>query len=162
MFNRRVSLVTSIALTIALFSTTSAVSAQAIANDWSRVTALESGSKVAVKLKDGKSVEGRIDSTTESSLTLKVKSSSRELKRGDVVTVHHLTRRSATKATLIGAGVGAGAGALAGAAGNTNEFDKLDQAVTAGLTIIGAGIGAIGGYLIGRSGRKRELIYQAR
>lgn len=162
MFKRRVSLVTSIALTIALLSSTAAVSAQASANDWSRVTALESGSKVAVKLKDGKSVEGRIDSASDSSLTLKVKSTNRELKREDVATVHHLTKRSATKATLIGAGVGAGAGALVGAAGATNDFDKLDQAVTAGLAIIGAGMGAVGGYLIGRSGRKRELIYQAR
>jgi hypothetical protein len=40
-------------------------------------------------------------------------------------------------------GVGAGGGAVIGAAGGANSdgFEKLDRAVTAGLTVIGAGVG---------------------
>ena len=87
-----------------------------------------------------------------------------ELKREDVLSIYQGTKKSATKATLIGMGGGAGAGAVIGAAGgsNNNGFDKIDQAVTAGLTVLGAGVGAITGYLIGRGGSKRVLVYEAK
>jgi small nuclear ribonucleoprotein (snRNP)-like protein len=151
-------------LTLSLFFPVIPLKAQTMSSDWSRLTSAESGNKLVVKLKTGKSLEGTLNSVSDSSLTLKLKNSTQELKREDIQSVHRVTRKSAGKATLIGAGVGAGAGALVGAVGGGNDssFDKLDQAVTAGLTIIGAGVGAVGGYLIGRSGRKRELIYEAR
>ena len=151
-----------IVLTAALLLCSIPLQGQSTMSDWSKLSSVETGAKLAVKLKNGKTVDGRFNSISDSSLTLKVKGSNQELKRDDIQTIHLVTRKSATKATLIGAGVGAGAGALVGAAGSDSEFDKLDQAVTAGLTIIGAGVGALGGYLIGRTGRKRELIYQAR
>lgn len=159
--SRSFTMILTITLSLCLFAIP--LQAQGSLNDWSRLNSLEFGSKLVVKLKNDKSVEGRLNSVSDSQLVVNVKNSNQELKRDDVLSVHRVTTKSATKATLIGAGVGAGTGAVIGAVGGReSDFDKLDQAVTAGLTIIGAGVGAVTGFLIGRSGRKRELIYQAR
>lgn len=163
MFTRSRSLKIILALTLTLFLSAIPLQAQGNSNDWSRLSSVESGSKVVVRLKNGTSHEGKVNSVTDSSISLTVKGRSQDVKREDVLTVHRVSRKSAGKATLIGAGVGAGTGAIIGAVGGReSDFDKLDQAVTAGLTIIGAGIGAVTGFLIGRSGRKRELIYESR
>jgi hypothetical protein len=164
MFKRSRSIMIILMLTLSLFLSAIPLKAQSSTTDWSRLNSLESENKIVVKLKNGKSLNGRFNSVSDSSLSLTVKSSGQELKREDILTVHRVTKRSATKGTLIGAGVGGGAGAITGAAlgDNSDGFDKLDQAATAALTILGAGVGAITGYLIGRSGGKRELIYQAR
>lgn len=131
--------------------------------DWSALNALTPGSKLDVKLKDGRTVKGKLSGVSDTALSLSVKDKPIDLKRVDISTVHQTSAKSATKATLIGLGVGAGAGAAIGLAGSSqsDSFDKLDHAVTAGLTVLGAGAGALTGYLIGRSGRKRVLIYQA-
>lgn len=120
--------------------------------------------KLAVKLKDGKTVEGKLGGVSDTALSLSVKEKPVDIKREDVLSVHQTSKRSATKAALIGMGVGAGSGAVIGVAGSSkhDSFDKLDKAVTAGLTVLGAGAGALAGYLVGRSGRKRVLIYQAK
>jgi len=164
MFIRDRSVLVGLALTTALLLSAHPLLAQTTTNDWSRVSSLESGTKLVVKLKSGKSVKGTFTNVSDSALTVDVNNSSQQLRREDVLSVHRLTKKSATAPTLIGAGVGAGAGAAVGAAGSSRDdsFDKLDHAVTAGLTVIGAGVGAITGYLIGRSGNKRELIYAAR
>lgn len=137
----------------------------ATTSDWSALKTLTSGSKLSVKLKNGKTVDGKLNSVSDESLTLSVKNSVQDLKREDVRSVYQLTKKSATKATLIGMGVGAGAGAAIGAAGAANDdngFEKIDHAVTAGLTVIGAGLGALTGYLLGRGGGKRVLVYQSK
>jgi hypothetical protein len=163
MFTRSRSFTMARTLALTVFLSAIPLQAQGNSNDWSRLNSIESGNKVVVKIKNGKSLEGALNSVSDSSLSMTVKGSAREVRREDVSTVHRISRKSAGKATLIGAGVGAGTGALIGAVGGRDsDFDKLDQAVTAGLTIIGAGVGAVTGFLIGRSGRKRELIYQAR
>jgi hypothetical protein len=132
------------------------------ASDWSRLNTVGSGSRLAIKLKDGKTVEGKLSTVTDTGLMLSVKNKPVEVKREDILSIHQLTKKSATKSTLIGMGVGAGAGAAIGLAGRSdNNFAKLDNAFTAGFAVLGAGAGAITGYLIGRSGRKRVLIYQA-
>jgi YMGG-like Gly-zipper len=163
MFTRNRSFTMTLALVLTLLLSGIPLRAQGNSDDWSRLNSLESGNKLVVKLKNGRNVEGTFNSNSDSSLSLRVKGSNEEVRREDVSTVHRVSRKSAGKATLIGAGVGAGTGALIGAVGSReSDFDKLDQAVTAGLTIIGAGVGAVTGFLIGRSGKKRELIYQAR
>ena len=130
--------------------------------DWSRLNSVTTGSKLAGKLKNGKTVEGKLISVSDTGLSLSVKDKSVDVKRDEVFSVSQMTKKSATKATLIGLGVGAGAGAGIGLAGSGGDnFANLDHAVTAGLTVLGAGAGALTGYLIGRSGRKKVLIYQA-
>jgi hypothetical protein len=131
-------------------------------SDWSRLNTVASGSRVSVKLKSGKTIEGKMTAVTDTGLTLSVKNQPLDLKREDVFSVYQTARKSATTSTLIGLGVGAGAGAAIGLAGsNHDSFSKIDHAVTAGLAVLGAGAGALTGYLIGKSGRKKVLIYQA-
>ncbi len=166
MCNVRKRFTVSIALIASLLLSTMTLTAQTMNSDWSRLSALESGSKLVVKLKNGETVKGKLSGVSETALSLSVKDKPVELMREDVFTVHQTTEKSAKKATLIGLGVGAGAGALVGKAGTGGDsgfdFEKLDHAVTAGLAVLGAGAGAGIGYLVGRSGRKQVLIYQAR
>jgi small nuclear ribonucleoprotein (snRNP)-like protein len=132
-------------------------------NDWSSLRNLAIDSKLSVKLKTGKTVEGRFKSVSDSSLTLTSKNAPLELKRDDISTVHQLVKKSATKATLIGAGLGAGAGAGIGAiasASDDSNFDKFDQAAIAGLAVAGAVVGAVAGYFIGRGSPRKVLLFE--
>ena len=131
--------------------------------DWSAISSVPTGDRLVVKLKNGQTVEGKLSVVSDNALSLSVKGKTVDVKRDEVFSIHHVTKKSATKATLIGMGIGAGAGAAIGLAGSSNDngFDKIDHAVTAGLTVLGAGAGAAIGYFIGRSGRKSVLIYQA-
>ena len=138
-------------------------SAQTTSGDWSAVKAVATGSKLSVKLKTGKTVEGRLAGVTDDALSLSVKNRPADLKREDVQSVYQVGGKSATKATLIGLGAGAGAGAAVGAAADSSSdgFEGIDTAVTAGLTVLGAAAGALTGYLIGGRGSKRVLVYEA-
>jgi hypothetical protein len=140
--------------------------AQDQTNNWSRVTAVGTGTKLAVKLKNGKTVNGTFNNASDSTLSVMVKNSPVEIKRDDVATVHEVVKKSsATKATLIGTGVGAGVGAAAGGIASAKDddgFDKIDHVATAGLAVAGAGVGALVGYLIGRGGNQRVLLYESK
>ncbi len=156
-------------ITILLFSllhSPATLTAQTVLNDWSRLNAVASGSKLSVKLKDGKIVEGTLRSVSDSGLSLTVKNADRELRRDDVKTVNEISSKSVKKATLVGLGLGAGAGAVVGIAGDASSdddgFEKIDNVAAGAVTILGAGVGALTGFLIGRSGKKRVLIYEAR
>ena len=143
------------------------VAAQAGTNDWSRLTSTAQGSKLSVKLKNGKKIDGTFSSVSDTAVTLMVKNTSTEIKRDDIRSVHQVGGTSVTKSTLIGLGAGAGAGALLGAVGaatdNEDNFvDLNDGAVAAGLTVLGAGVGAITGFIIGKTRKKRVLIYEAK
>jgi len=135
-------------------------------NNWSRVTAVGAGTKLSVKLKTGKTVNGTVNSVSDNTLSLNVKNANTEFKREDVATVHEVVKKgSAKKATLIGTGIGAGVGAAAGGLADANDdsgFEKIDHVATAALAIVGAGSGALVGYLVGRGGSKRVLLYQSR
>jgi small nuclear ribonucleoprotein (snRNP)-like protein len=139
-----------------------AQTATAPTNDWSRLSATESGSKLVVKLKNGKTVEGKLSGVSDAVLSLSVKNKPVEIKRDDVRSVHQVKKKSAAKLTLIGLGVGAGAGAALGAAADDNEFLISRGQAAAGFAVLGAGVGAVVGYLVGRSGRQRVLIYETR
>ncbi len=157
----------SIVLATSLLLSSATLSAQnpgTITSEWSVLKSVTSGSKLVVKLKTGKTVEGKLSSVSDLSLSLSVKGAPVDLNRDDVLSVYEIRKKSATKPTLIGLGVGAGAGAAVGTAagGNDNGFEKIDHVATAALTVLGAGVGAVTGYLVGRGGSKRVLIYQAK
>ena len=137
---------------------------QATTSDWSRLTSVTTGSKLSVKLRNGKKVDGTLSNVTDTALTLMVKNRSTEVKRDDIRTVHQTSGNSATKATLIGMGLGAGAGAITGAIGASadDDFDEIDNIAIGVLTVLGAGVGALGGFLVGQSMKKKVLIYEAR
>ena len=138
--------------------------AQTGMNDWSRLNSIANGTKLSVKLKDGKKVEGTFVTVSDASLAMTVKNARKELRREDVATVHEVTGKSATKATLIGLGVGAGAGAALGIAvdASGDDFEKIDNVAAGVVTVLGAGVGALTGFLIGRSGKKRVLLYESK
>ena len=110
-------------------------SAQTAASDWSALKSVEAGSKLSVKLKTGKTVEGKLTGVTDDALSLSVKNSPADLKREDVQSVHRVKGRSATKGTLIGLGLGAGAGAALGAAADASSdsgsFEGFDNVAAA-------------------------------
>lgn len=139
------------------------VSAQTAGNDWSALKAVAAGSKLSVKLKSGRSVEGRLTGVSDDTLSLTVGGRPTELKAADVLSVYRIGGSSAKKGALIGLAVGGGAGLAVGLAGSSadDSFNELDAPVTAGLAVLGAGAGALIGYAIGRSRRKRVLVYQA-
>lgn len=159
----RSTLVLFLAAVLLLPSIASAQNRSASTGDWSAISSVATGSKLYVKLKDGKTVKGKLSGVTDTTLSLSVKGKPTDLRREDVQSVYSTGKKSATKATLIGMAVGAGAGAAIGAAASAGDegFDKFDQAATAGLTVIGAGAGALTGYLIGRHNTRRVLIYEA-
>lgn len=138
--------------------------AQTGTHDWSRLNSVASGTKLSVKTKDGKKVEGTLNSVSDSSLSLTVKNAAREIRREDVASVHEVWKKSATKSTLIGLGVGAGAGAEIGLAGDASNdaggFEGIDNAVAGAITVIGALAGGIAGFVIGKTGKKRVLLYE--
>ena len=140
------------------------LAAQATTNDWSRLTSVPTGSKLSVKLRNGKKIDGTLSSVSDTALTVMVKNTSTEVKRDDISSVHQVNGKSATKATLIGMGLGAGAGAVAGGITDSqnDDFETLDNAATAVLAVLGAGVGALGGFLVGKSMKKRVLIYEAK
>jgi hypothetical protein len=131
--------------------------------DWSALKSVASGSKLSIKLKNGKTVKGKLSGVSDTALSLSVGGNTTDLSRDDVVRVYQVSGKSATNATLIGAGVGAGAGAVVGAAGGDDDgFVPTRAQAAAGLAALGAGVGALVGYAIGKSGHKRVLIYEAR
>lgn len=142
-----------------------ALAAQTAPTDWSRLNSVTSGTKLSVKLKDGKKIDGTFDGATDTTLSLTVKNARKEIHREDVETVSEVIKKSATKSTLIGMGIGAGAGAALGIAGDINENDTFFEtrdSVVVGVVVLTAGIGALAGYLIGRSGKKRVLLYASK
>jgi len=159
---RPITVVVTLLLSFLLTPTT--LLAQTGMNDWSRLNSIANGTKLSVKLKDGKKVEGTFVTVSDASLAMTVKNARKELRREDVATVHEVTGKSATKATLIGLGVGAGAGAALGIAvdASGDDFEKIDNVAAGVVTVLGAGVGALTGFLIGRSGKKRVLLYESK
>jgi hypothetical protein len=138
-----------------------ALAAQTAPTDWSRLNGLTSASKLSVKLKDGKKFDGNFASVSDTTLAVMVKNARKEVRREDVASVHEVSGKSATTATLIGMGVGAGAGAALGVVADNTDDDFLEvhNGVTAGLAVLGAGVGALTGFLFGRASKKRVLLY---
>jgi hypothetical protein len=138
--------------------------AQSGTNDWSRLSSVAGGTKLSVKLKDGKKIEGKFASVSDASLSLTVKNAAKEIRRDDVASVHEVSKKGAGKATLIGLGVGAALGGGLAIASETDDDDgfPVKNSVSAGFVALTAGVGALAGYLIGRTGNKRVLLYESK
>jgi hypothetical protein len=139
-------------------------SAQTASGDWSSLKAVAAGSRLSVKLKSRKTVEGKLTGVSDDGLSLTAGGKPTEIKAADVLRVYTVGGGSAKKAALIGLAVGAGAGAaigLAASSASDDGFDKIDHVATAGLTVLGGGAGALIGYAVGRGRHKRVLVYEA-
>ena len=152
-------------LLFSFFLSTVTVAAQSPNGNWSRLTSVAAGTKLSVKLKSGKTLNGTLNSISDTTMSLQVKNAPVEVKREDVRTVHELRNKSAGKAVLIGAAIGAGAGTALGVIADSNDDDtffEVKNEVIAGMAVVGAGIGALAGFFVGRSGSKRVLLYESK
>jgi hypothetical protein len=130
-------------------------------SDWASVRAVPPGDALIVKLKDGRSVEGKLNSVTDTELSLTRNNKSETFGRDRIFQIYARKRKAEKgKYAAIGAGIGAGVGLGLGIAKNTPHVDDGEIYAIVG-TPLGAGIGAIGGFLFGQAKRKRVLIYQA-
>ena len=152
-----------LATSLLLSSVTLAQVSTVTTHDWSGLKTVVSGSKLVIKLKNRKTVEGKLSGVSDTLLSLSVSNTPVDLSREDVLAVYQISGKSAKKATLIGLGVGAAAGAAIGAAGgDSNGFIISKSQAAAALSVLGAGVGALAGFAVGKSSRKRVLIYEAK
>jgi len=132
---------------------------------WSIISTLQPNEKLVVKLKDGKNVEGRLNSVTEKALTLSKDGRTIDIDRENVARAYLVKGAPMKKQVLVGMAVGAGVGAGMGvAAGSCSPGDavcyKKSETIPL-LTAFFAGVGALIGLIIGKTNNRRELIYEA-
>lgn len=132
--------------------------------DWISLAAVQPGSKVEVKLKDGETLRGLFKTVSDSSLALTRDEKTVDLEKGRIAVVLQVGR-SLKKPVLIGTAIGAGAGAGVGiAAGGCDSHDIvcLDRktAVPIGAAVCGL-VGALSGLLVGLVRQHKVVVYQA-
>ena len=158
---KRIAIVSVLLAITLVYSPLARAQQPAASGNWSAVQALAPGDDLVVKLKDGRSVEGKLNSVTDTELSLTRNNKSESFGRDRVFQVYEKKRKSEKgKFAAIGAGIGAGTGLGIGLAKNSPPIDDGRIYPVLG-TILGAGIGAVGGFLFGQAKRKRVLIYQA-
>lgn len=169
MFTRRKRFAISLVLAVLLATPPGALAQETTAavNDWASLKNVTAGSKLDVKLKNGKRVKGNLISASDTALSLSDRNKPAEINREEVLSIHEMRGMTAKKAALIGAGVGgaigAGLGIAAGENGQPNccfNITRLQGAAILGVPL--AGVGALAGFVVGKSGHKRALIYQAK
>jgi hypothetical protein len=134
----------------------------AASSEWSGVQNVGVGEELIIKLKDGKSVNGKLTTITDTEVRIRRKNQEQTFNKDDIQQVYHSQGKAAkAKYALIGAGVGAGAGAIVGSVKNSQTIDDGGIYIVA-LTPIMAGAGALAGWLVGQGRRRRLLIYQAK
>jgi hypothetical protein len=134
--------------------------APANALGWSALQSVPLQQELQVNLKNGKSVRGKLDSITDTSLALVNKKGVFSFQAGEVSEIYKLGGRRILKRTLIGAAIGTGAGGIIGYAA-ADEHDFLGRGVSAILgAFSGLVIGSVTGLFLGSS-KKKELVYKA-
>jgi hypothetical protein len=129
------------------------------ADTWSEVKALQTGDVLTVKLRDGKSLKGKLVFVRDDGLALKDGKHDTVLSRESIFQVYRYVPKSRKKAMAVGATVGGGLGIL-GAASTDGAGDLPQPAATVMSGAVYAGVGALIGWALG-GGKKRVLIYQA-
>src|SRR5262249_55410582 len=134
--------------------------------DWAAVMTVQPGEKLAIRLKNGRTVEGKLNSVSESGLALTSGGKTAEINREDTQRVYRIGGNSSNRSTLIGDAIGAAAGGGVGAtAGNCKN--AIGVCVNRSKTIpvgvaVGAGVGTLVGLAIGKARHKRTLVYEAK
>jgi len=155
-------------LLLALLTAPQAVLAQAGSrsnSDWGPVMTVQPGEKLAIRLKNGQTVEGRLSSVSETGLALASGGKTAEIIREDAQRIYRIAGASPKRPAMIGAAIGAASGVGLGAtAGNCKNaigacFNR-SETIPIGA-IVGAGIGALVGLAIGMTRHKRTLVYVA-
>jgi outer membrane lipoprotein SlyB len=149
-----------VARVLTLLFVTSAISAaQSPATDWVSVKALSSGTEVRIAIAKSHAITGKLESVTNTSLTVNAQS----IDRQQVTRVSVRSKARRKRSTLIGLSVGAAGGAIFGGVLAAACSDNLCGGH--GGAIVGSSIaaGAIVGTLIGAAvshGGWREIYRQ--
>lgn len=129
------------------------------ADTWGELKALQPGDELTVKLRDGKSLKGKLVFVRDAELAVKNGKGDSVLGRESIFQVYRHVPKSRTKAMAIGAAVGGGLGVI-GAAASDGAGDLGQPGATVLGGAVWAGAGALIGWALG-GGKKRVLIYQA-
>ncbi len=127
---------------------------------WSVVQSVPTGTELRVETKDGKKINGRLASVSDSGLTITRKGKDHDLDRDSIKRIHRVMGRSRSKSAAIGAVTGGAIGIGTGLAIYLPAKDDIVGAVVPVFGLIGGGAGALIGTAFGR-GKKRILIYEA-
>jgi len=129
-----------------------------VKGSWEGIKAVPPGDEVAVRLRNGQTLKGRLISVSDTALTIERRKNSTDVNRGDVLRVYKVVKRSRIKGVLLGFLIGASVGALVG---NLVEKDGTDDPGLAAVALgflggmIGTGTGAAISFRT-----KRLLIYE--
>jgi hypothetical protein len=150
---------------IMLPQVTPAQTAPVVNREWSIFTTLQPNEKLVARLKDGKTVEGRLTRVSDKAIILSTGGNTIDLDRENVARAYRVTGASVKKPVLIGltagAAVGAGLGIAAGSC-KQGELLCLDKSDTVPIaTAVFAGVGVLVGFITGKMRHKRVLIYEA-
>ncbi len=127
---------------------------------WDGVRLVPPGDELVVNLKDGRTLNGRIVSSSDNALIISRKDKTTALDRANVQKVYRKVPKSGLTRTQIGT-LGGLAGGVAVGAGLSSSDDVEAGWVIPIFALIGAGIGAIVGAISG-SNRIKVLIYEAK
>jgi hypothetical protein len=133
-----------------------------IRGSWEGIKAVPPGDEVAVRLRNGQTLKGKLVSVSDTALTIEQGQSATDVSRGDALKIHRMVTKSSKRATMIGLGIGVAVGLIgsvvaAKSGGGEGDADLLAPICGA----IGAGSGSLIGYLVG-SRKQRALIYETR
>ena len=135
-----------------------------IRGSWEGIKAVPPGDEVAVRLRNGQTLKGKLISISDTALTIEQGQRATDISRGDALKVHRVVSKSAKRATLIGLGIGVGVG-LAGVRRRRQKRWRVKRdADLRGRDCRSdwrAGLGALIGYIVG-SRKQRALIYETR
>jgi hypothetical protein len=114
-----------------------------------------------VEFKQGKPVEGRYQTSTDSAVTLLVGKGTQEILKADVTKIYLVSGKHIASTTLKGTGIGAATGAavVAGQAGGGGSGSGGGLLIAAGAVLL-AIPGAIIGLIVGLHHQGRQLIYE--
>lgn len=128
-------------------------------DSWSEVEALQVGDELTIKLRNGRSLKGKLIYARDAELAVKGGKRDTALDRESIFQVYRHLPKSRKKAMAVGAAVGGGLGVIGGAsADGVGDLSQPAATVLSGVAY--AGVGALVGWAIG-GGKKRVLIYQA-
>jgi hypothetical protein len=150
-----------LAVAAVLVAQVPAALAQTTGGNWATVQSVPVDERLIVKLKGGKTIEGKMIEANDSNLTLSRDGKVVNIDRVTIQQIQHSKgKANKGKWALIGTGIGAGTGALIGATKVSPDHDDSEVWVPIGA-IFGAGFGAVGGLIFGASRRNRTIIYVA-
>jgi hypothetical protein len=158
--NHKVFVSVAIALLTLSQPLTLAAQGQTSTREWSAVQALQPGVELAVRMKSGETVKGKLIDVSDAVLSIDHKNRPTDLERSLIQQVHRVEGKSRGKSALKGLVIGGTAGLGGGLIIYLPGRDDIVGWIVPALAVIGAGVGAALGAVFGK-GRKQILVYES-